>query len=230
MSDGDPTSDGPMGRWANSSPEALARRCTAHKKTGDQCGNPARHGGNVCDKHGGKAPQVVAKAKRRIEEAADRMANALLGIAEGAESEAVKLAAIRDALDRAGLKPKTGVEVAVGPIPAWQEIVTEVAVGGSRAESRAARGMPDLTAPAPPRWAPPALAAPADPDVVDAEIVPEGPENGPSGHGGPLPADGQGNAPSTPGNGLMTLEDAQAEIARANREAGVYPTKVRYSR
>jgi hypothetical protein len=39
------------------------------------------------------------------------MAKALLGIAQSAESEAVKLAAVKDALDRAGLKAPTQVEV-----------------------------------------------------------------------------------------------------------------------
>lgn len=39
------------------------------------------------------------------------MAKELLGIATSAESEAVKLAAVRDALDRAGLKPPAQVEL-----------------------------------------------------------------------------------------------------------------------
>jgi len=42
------------------------------------------------------------------------MAKELLGIATGAESESVKLAAVRDALDRAGLAKPAQVEI--GPL------------------------------------------------------------------------------------------------------------------
>jgi len=56
-------------------------------------------------------------------------------------SDAVKLAAIRDVLDRAGLSARTAVSVEVGRRPF--EVIFDDIVSGSRVESRQRRGMPD---------------------------------------------------------------------------------------
>lgn len=46
-----------------------SRRCTGtSKQSGERCGRPAIPGGTVCNFHGGKAPQVVAAAQRRLVE------------------------------------------------------------------------------------------------------------------------------------------------------------------
>jgi hypothetical protein len=191
------------------------RRCTAHKQNGQPCRRYAARGGNVCRVHGGAAPQVVAKARERLALAADRMARELLGIATGAESEAVKLAAVKDALDRAGLAAKTAVEVEVKA--PWEDVFADVAQI-SRAESRARRGITDDT---------PALAE-AVLEVVDAELVPEDGTDSPADvdprHRTPTDrvtgAAPRFAAPSGPSSSeLMTMEDAVAEAADANRRA-----------
>jgi hypothetical protein len=117
------------------------RRCVAHKN-GEQCKNAAIKGATVCRFHGGAAPHVKRAARARLENAADLMAKQLLGIAIGAESEAVKLAAIRDALDRAGLRPPSEVVLSQGETKPYEELFEGIA-SGSRAESRRARGVPD---------------------------------------------------------------------------------------
>jgi hypothetical protein len=115
------------------------RRCKAHKKNGERCKNPARRGTVVCDKHGAKAPQVLAKARERLQMASNRMVGNLFQLADDAESEAVRLGATNSALDRAGLKAATQVEIGVKP---YEEVWDSIA-GGSRAESRGRRGFPD---------------------------------------------------------------------------------------
>ena len=111
------------------------RRCAAHSsRTGKPCRKWAIRGGSVCATHGGSLKAVKHKAKERLEAAADRMAKELLGIALGAESEAVKLAAIRDALDRSIGKAPTTVEI--GPPKPFEQIFDAIA-GNSREESRA---------------------------------------------------------------------------------------------
>jgi len=73
------------------------------------------------------------------------MARELLGMAMGAESEAVKLNAIRDALDRSGLGAKTEVSVEVKP---WEQLMGDIAGVAtiSRAEHRAQQGAPIIDA------------------------------------------------------------------------------------
>ena len=56
------------------------RRCTAlAKSTGQRCRSNPIKGGTVCIKHGGAAPQVRAKANRRLQEAEAALAVQALG-------------------------------------------------------------------------------------------------------------------------------------------------------
>lgn len=116
------------------------RRCKAHRKNGDQCKNSALIGSTVCRYHGGAAKHVKAAARARIENATDRMAKELLGMAIDTDiAPAVKLAAIKDALDRGGLKAPSEVVVSAVTTTGFEEVFTDVFTG-SRAESRRARG------------------------------------------------------------------------------------------
>jgi len=68
---------------------------------------PAILGGNVGYHHGGSTPQVKARAQRRLQQAADAMAQRLRSFAlDDDVADPVALVAIRDALDRAGLGPR----------------------------------------------------------------------------------------------------------------------------
>jgi hypothetical protein len=88
------------------------RPCSAHSsRIGEPCRRPTIEGGTVCGAHGGRASAVKRKARQRLEEGADRMARQLLKISESGESESVRLAAIKYALDRADIQAQTAATV-----------------------------------------------------------------------------------------------------------------------
>jgi hypothetical protein len=110
---------------------------------------------------------VKAAAQRRLQQAADALTARLLGFAlDQGVPDAIALQAVRDALDRAGLSPKTAVELDVALKP-YEQILQNIPrlQGGSRAEWRRAQGIADDS-----DQQPPALVA-ADDSPVDAEIV-----------------------------------------------------------
>jgi hypothetical protein len=88
--------------------------CTARRRSGTQCLNYAIRGAAVCRLHGGSAPQVRKAAQVRLLMAADGLAGLLVRMAyDDKLPPAVRLQAIRDGLDRAGLAPKSSVSVDV---------------------------------------------------------------------------------------------------------------------
>lgn len=89
------------------------RRCSRVMKNGERCKKAPIYGGTVCSKHGGRAPHIKAAAKRRIDEALDRAAEALLGMAldDPNMPQSVKLSALKDVLDRGGLSPQQAMQI-----------------------------------------------------------------------------------------------------------------------
>ena len=157
--------------------------------------------------HSGNAPAVKAKARQRIEDAADRMARELLKMAVDENvSDAVNLAAIRDALDRAGLSARTAVSVEVGRRP-FEEIFDAIS-GVSREASRRARGYAD--ADVTPALAPTPTSAgpPDDVEIIDAEPLTVEYVDRPDRDRYTPPA--------------VTGLDALAEAHRVNEASGVY--------
>ena len=70
-------------------------------------------GGNVCRMHGGAIPAVKAQSARQL---LDQLVGPALAklksiVEDDQTPDAVRLAAIRDILDRTGYKPPTQVEV-----------------------------------------------------------------------------------------------------------------------
>jgi len=87
------------------------RRCRAKSKQSQQrCKRAAIRGGFVCNIHGGKSPGVVRAAHERLLALVDPAITALAQLIESADSDAVRLAAARDVLDRCGLKSVERVE------------------------------------------------------------------------------------------------------------------------
>jgi antitoxin component of RelBE/YafQ-DinJ toxin-antitoxin module len=70
-------------------------------------------GAPVCRMHGGSAPQVRAKAEDRIRALVDPALSRLAQLIDHADLDSVKLAAVKDVLDRAGLAAKQQVEITI---------------------------------------------------------------------------------------------------------------------
>lgn len=120
-------------------------QCAARsKQSGERCKKSPMPGSNVCRVHGGSAPQVKAAAKRRLEEASERMAQRLLGLAENDLKDGTKvgayvqLGAVTAALDRAGIVEQKQLNVEVTAKP-YEQLFGDIE-GGSREAYRQAIG------------------------------------------------------------------------------------------
>lgn len=88
--------------------------CTARRTNGEPCSNFAINGSHVCRIHGGAAPQVRARAQVRLLMSADLAAAKLIEMIRSPKvADNIKLAAVRDLLDRANLGATQHVELGV---------------------------------------------------------------------------------------------------------------------
>lgn len=95
-------------------------RCTSNKRDGTRCGRWSIRGHNVCLSHGGYLPNVrehaqavVDAARMRLIGLSDMAIDAIEDIVENATSDAVRLKAATEVLDRAGLKGAPDLHITV---------------------------------------------------------------------------------------------------------------------
>ncbi|STZ58800.1 Uncharacterised protein [Mycolicibacterium tokaiense] len=109
--------------WASVSPETRGRRCVGHKRDGNQCQKLAIKGATVCRTHGGATRHVKAAARVRIENAQNKLVGKLIQFAfDDTKPPEVQLRAIRDALDRGGLKPPAEVVLSQGESKPYESV------------------------------------------------------------------------------------------------------------
>lgn len=81
----------------------MAERCRAHSsRTGERCKLPPVRGATVCRSHGGAARQVQDAARERLQAMVLPALVTLRKLIDSADSDAVKLAAIKAVLDYTG--------------------------------------------------------------------------------------------------------------------------------
>src|SRR5271166_143994 len=178
-------------------------------------------GQRTCQTHGGRARHSVEAARRRLMEQADPAVRQLQKISfDELQSSEIRLKATLALIDRAGLSPKTTVEL--GPIKPFETIFEEMESGGSRA---AFRGETVTEAIEPPQRE---LPAADDDEALEVEIL-DGdedswpmPEHQPEQYNGLDEHSGPSSSPfasSPPPDGLMTLEAAVSAAAVSRRNA-----------
>ena len=86
------------------------RSCSAHSRTGKPCKYPSIPGGTVCRFHGGGAPQVQQAARVRLAALVDPSIDRLAKLVQE-KSPSVALGAVKDVLDRNGLKTPDQLQI-----------------------------------------------------------------------------------------------------------------------
>ena len=152
------------------------RRCAASLSdgSGERCRKWAIRGGTTCATHGSGTKAAKVAARERLDRSADRMVAHLLNLAKFAESEAVQLKATDSAIDRT--LGKATQPLSIGTPGQFDEVWEDIA-GGSRAESRRARGLlePDASNAPPTQGDWPSPSPPPNPaSPADAFVTPCG--------------------------------------------------------
>lgn len=174
-----------------------SNRCNATNKRGKPCGAWAVRGTAVCKVHGGMAPQVRRKAAERQAAAQDEV---LKSLAKAMEAHGVTARSAGDGL----------------PAPWGERLRQALAIVEGRYEQPAATPKP------PARRATRPAGPPAPPKPKPAEAQPERPATALSPNERPEPLLPAFAEPTKlPKPGLTTAEEAMADVARANRRAGV---------
>jgi hypothetical protein len=110
-------------------PDPMSKKCSAHNRAGGSCGLWAMRGQNVCNLHGGKSPQALAKAEERMRALVYPSVGELGGMIHHADSDAVRLNAIKYILDWAGFKAaveqQVDQQITIRVIDETQPIVLE---------------------------------------------------------------------------------------------------------
>jgi len=105
-------------------------RCTAHKRNGDPCGNPPVRGSNVCRMHGGSAPQVRAKANRRLIAMVLPAMEELHRILRAPDtSDADRLKAINAVLNRTGYAERQEIDLGLREPTEWDALAATILRG-----------------------------------------------------------------------------------------------------
>lgn len=139
--DGRSTNEDNVAHYNQSLESNAERRCVATNVKGERCRRYAIQGGYTCKTHGGSTRHQLNKARVRVEMASNRLMGKLIEFAfDDNKPASVQLDAIKDSLNRAGLKPPEQVEV--GSIKPYEEIFADIGTG-SREDSRRARGFID---------------------------------------------------------------------------------------
>lgn len=102
------------------------RRCVATTPKG-QCRKFAIMGSTVCKTHGGATAHIKSKARIRVENVSFKAVGKLVEVAfDDTKPAAVQLAAIRDLLDRGGLKPPSEVVLSQGEPKAYETVFDSI--------------------------------------------------------------------------------------------------------
>lgn len=201
--------------------------CSARRTNGEPCRKAAINGGNVCRTHGGAAKNVVNAARIRLQNASFQMAKELLHMATDENvSDAVKLKAITEALDRGGVMTKSSVDVDVSVKP--HESIFEQMMSGSRASYRGEDDHTRALVASDYNQLPPTEDKPIDVFVVD-DLDGDSAPNLNYATQPTTPDERESGSPfdrTPPAEGLMPLDQANAVLVEQRRRAAAGHTQV----